>query len=389
MGPCSLPMIPKARADVHRCNSASQAHPLATFAHVPGRFMKPTLLLIAGSLSACLLLTASAFAGIFSQVHGVVHDPQHRPIPGARVEVHAAHADLARITTSDADGSFSIPALPLGDYTVTVSQTGFAPSRQAITLASDTSPLLHFELGVGSVQQSMVVTSSAETSNVNTVTPTALIDRLDIAQTPGADRTNSMAMITDYVPGAYMTHDMLHMRGGHQVSWLIDGVEIPNTNIAGNLAAQIDPKDIDYVEVQRGSYNADVGDRTYGVFNVVPRTGFERDRQAELVLTAGNFLGKPTTNSTSATTRKTSPTTPASTATAATMAWPRRSHRSSTTPPTATAASDPSSIQPHAPGSVPAHHPGARRLLPNSLRPQPQRLRKRSVRLQRSARRSA
>ena len=99
-----------------------------------------------------------------------------------------------------------------------------------------------------------------------------------------------MAMITDYVPGAYMTHDMLHMRGGHQVSWLIDGVQIPNTNIASNLAAQIDPKDIDYIEVQRGSYTSDIGDRTYGVFNVVPRTGFERNRQAELVLTAGNFF---------------------------------------------------------------------------------------------------
>ena len=97
-------------------------------------------------------------------------------------------------------------------------------------------------------------------------------------------------MITGYVPGAYMTHDMLHMRGGHQVSWLIDGVEIPNTNIGSNLAAQIDPKDIDYLEIQRGSYTSDVGDRTYGVFNVVPRTGFERNRQAELILSAGNFL---------------------------------------------------------------------------------------------------
>jgi hypothetical protein len=145
-------------------------------------------------------------------------------------------------------------------------------------------------LKIGSVSQSVTVTTDADLANVDTVTPTTLISRLDIAQTPGADRTNSMAMITDYVPGAYITHDMLHMRGGHQVSWLIDGVEIPNTNIAGNLAAQIDPKDIDYIEVQRGSYTADVGDRTYGVFNVVPRTGFERNRQAELVLSAGNFL---------------------------------------------------------------------------------------------------
>jgi len=61
-------------------------------------------------------------------------------------------------------------------------------------------------------------------------------------------------------------------------------------NIASNLGAQIDPKDIDYIEVQRGSYTSDVGDRTYGVFNVVPRTGFERNREAELVLSAGNFF---------------------------------------------------------------------------------------------------
>ena len=96
-------------------------------------------------------------------------------------------------------------------------------------------------------------------------------------------------MIADYVPAAYVTHDMLHMRGGHQVDWLIDGVPIPNTNIAANLGPQIDPKDIDYLEVQRGSYSADYGDRTYGIFNIVPRTGFERDNQAELVTSFGNW----------------------------------------------------------------------------------------------------
>jgi len=96
-------------------------------------------------------------------------------------------------------------------------------------------------------------------ANVDSVTPTTLVARLDIAQTPGADRTNALQMITDYVPAAYVTHDMLHMRGGHQVDWLIDGVPIPNTNIATNLGPVIDPKDIDYLEVQRGSYEADYG----------------------------------------------------------------------------------------------------------------------------------
>jgi outer membrane cobalamin receptor len=237
-----------------------------------------------------ILLAVAAHASIFSQLHGIVHDPQHRPIAGAHIQLRAANSTFTQSTVTAQDGSFTIPSLPLGDYTLTVSQSGFSAIRQTLTLASGTAPVLHFELSVAAVQQSTTVNSSADEANVNTSTPTTLISREDIAQTPGADRTNSMAMITDYVPGAYMTHDMLHMRGGHQVSWLIDGVQIPNTNIASNLGAQIDPKDIDYIEIQRGSYTADTGDRTYGVFNVVPRTGFERNRQAELVLSAGSFL---------------------------------------------------------------------------------------------------
>ena len=121
------------------------------------------------------------------------------------------------------------------------------------------------------------------------MTPTTLITRQTIDETPGADRTIGTEMITDYVPGAYMTHDMLHMRGGHQTSWLIDGVAIPNTKIASNVGPQIDPKDIDSMETQRGSYDADLGDRTYGMFNVLPRNGFEFNRDGELMLYAGDL----------------------------------------------------------------------------------------------------
>ena len=101
-----------------------------------------------------------------------------------------------------------------------------------------------------------------------------------------------MAMITDYVPGAYVTHDMLHMCGGHQTTWLLDGIPIINTAIAQNLGAQFDPKDMDYVEVDRGpAMVAEFGDRgTYGPFSTsCPAPVFERNNEAELVLSAGNF----------------------------------------------------------------------------------------------------
>ena len=237
-----------------------------------------------------MLVVTQARATVFSQLQGVVHDPQHRPLPGAHVTLTAARSAFTRSADTNGEGAFILPNIPLGDYTVTITHTGFQTLQQPLTVLSGTSPILHFALELGPVSQTVTVTAPVQSASVDTATSTTLVDRADIALTPGADHTNSMTMITDYVPGAYMTHDMLHLRGGHQVSWLIDGIEIPNTNIAGNLAAQIDPKDIDYLEVQRGSYDSDIGDRTYGVFNVVPRTGFERSRQGELVLSAGNFL---------------------------------------------------------------------------------------------------
>jgi hypothetical protein len=239
--------------------------------------------------AACLLSALAAEADIFGRIQGIVHDPQHRPIAGATVKLQAITSDWSKTTQTDDNGQFSFTSVPVGDYKITVTQTKFDTVVQTVTVASGSSPVLHLQLTIATVNQTTVVSAQADVANVDSVTPTTLINRENIAQTPGANRTNSLAMITDYVPGAYVTHDMLHMRGGHQVDWLIDGVPIPNTNIASNLGPQIDPKDIDYLEVQRGSYEADEGDRTYGIFNVVPRSGFERNNEAELVTSFGNW----------------------------------------------------------------------------------------------------
>ncbi|HEX4154635.1 MAG TPA: TonB-dependent receptor [Acidobacteriaceae bacterium] len=241
-------------------------------------------------LIAFLVVACAVHATIFGLLRGIVHDPQHRPIAGARIVLHAGHSDLIFSAVSNRDGEFTLANVPLGDYTIAVSQPGFATFHQTLTVTSDATLIRHFMLSLAPVVQSVNVEAGQDAANVGSVTPETQIDRIDIARTPGADRTNSLAMITDFVPGAYVTHDMLHMRGGHQLSWLIDGVLIPNTNIASNIGPQIDPKDIDTLEVDRGSYNADLGDRTYGMFNVVPRTGFERNRDGELVLTAGSFF---------------------------------------------------------------------------------------------------
>ena len=239
--------------------------------------------------AACLTLALTAFAAVVGSVRGVIHDPQHRPVQNAMVMLKAKSSDWSATANSDANGNFAFNAVPLGEYTVTVAGPGFEQSQQSVIVVSGSEPVLHFALNIAGAKEMINVSGTPEAAPTDSSTPTTIVDRLEIARTPGADRTNSMAMITDFVPGAYITHDQLHTRGGHQTSWLVDGVPVPNTNIASNLGPQFDPKDIDYLEVSRGGYGAEFGDRTYGVFNVVPRTGFERNNQAELVLSAGNF----------------------------------------------------------------------------------------------------
>ena len=238
---------------------------------------------------AALLLAFPASATIFSSVHGLIHDPQHRPVQGARVTLRSTSSDWVQSASSDGAGEFLFNNVPIGEYRVTVEVEGFATEEQAFVLTSGRDAKPHFSLKLAHAAESVEVQDSAPNVNPESSTSTNVVSRSAISQTPGADTANSLSMVTDYTPGAYVVHDQLHIRGGHQVSWLLDGVPVPNTNIASNVGPQFDPKDVDYLEVQRGGYNAEYGDRTFGVFNVVTRSGFERDRQGELVLGYGSY----------------------------------------------------------------------------------------------------
>src|SRR6202521_2010082 len=241
-------------------------------------------------IAVLLLLAAAATATIFGSVRGIIHDPQHRPVQGAMVMLKAKSSDWSKTANTDANGNFEFNAVPIGEYSVVVANPGFKKATQSVIVKSGSEPVVHLQLDVAVTAETVYVSAApVEVAPSDSATPTTLVNRTDVERTPGAARTNSLAIITDYVPGAYLTHDQLHIRGGHQVNWLVDGVPVPNTSIASNVGPQFDPKDVDYLEVQRGGYAADYGDRTFGVFNVVPRTGFERDNDAEILSSYGSF----------------------------------------------------------------------------------------------------
>jgi outer membrane receptor protein involved in Fe transport len=245
---------------------------------------------LAAAIFIPLVLTVQVLAADPGTVRGIIHDSQHRPIENATVTVHGESAGgFSKAAHSDANGEFEVDGVPEGDYTVSVSAPGFSALDQAIKATPGKNPVLHLQLDVASVQQSIEVSAAASKLNTLTSTVQTSVTAQEIQQTPGATQTNSLAMITDYTPGAYMVHDMLHMRMGHQVNWFFDGIPVINTNIAANVAPLINPKNVEDLQIERGGYSAEYGDRTYGFFNVVTPSGFDRDNQMELTTSYGNF----------------------------------------------------------------------------------------------------
>jgi len=239
-------------------------------------------------LIGCFLILP-ALAADTGTLRGIVHDPQHRPLAGAAVVIHGPDASVSKSVVSDANGEFQVVDLPEGAYTVAVSAPGFRTVEQQAAVSAGKGPVLHVQLELAPLSTTVEVSGAVSRLTTQASTVQTMVSPREISQTAGADQTNSLAMITDFTPGAYMVHDMLHMRGGHQVNWFFDGIPVVNTNIAANVAPLINPKNVEELEIERGGFSSEYGDRTYGFFNVVTPSGFERNNDGDLILAAGNF----------------------------------------------------------------------------------------------------
>src|SRR5947209_1865561 len=73
-----------------------------------------------------LILSSACFAqGFRGGVAGVVTDPSGAAVAGATVRLVGADTGLSRTVPTGDSGDFAFQDLPLGRYSVTVSQSGF------------------------------------------------------------------------------------------------------------------------------------------------------------------------------------------------------------------------------------------------------------------------
>src|ERR1700751_3054323 len=96
----------------------------------------------------CVMLSGVSSASIFGSITGLIHDPEHRPVQGAKVTIWSNTTKWTPATTSDKSGQFRFDNASLGTYTVQVEAPGFASQTRQVTLASDGELRLHFPLTV-------------------------------------------------------------------------------------------------------------------------------------------------------------------------------------------------------------------------------------------------
>jgi len=229
-----------------------------------------------------------ALAQVFGTVRVTARDAQDLAVPGADVTLQAEASTFNQSATTNTQGEVVFVAVPIGHYTVKVALPGFNEAARDIQVTANSVVPVQFALAIGGVTEHVQVQATAETINPESVRTETLTHRLDIERQPDADRSGSLSMITNNVPGAFVMHDHLHSRGGHGVTFQIDGVPVPNSNLA-SVGSQFDPKDIDYLQSERGGLASNYGDRAYGVFNLIPRSGFEGDKFGDVTANVGNY----------------------------------------------------------------------------------------------------
>src|ERR1700693_1176286 len=83
------------------------------------------MIVVAFVLFTGTTLLGQTFRGTIS---GTVTDTSGAVVSGASVKVHNDNTGLDRATETTGDGSYSVTELPIGTYSVTVSESGFQTS---------------------------------------------------------------------------------------------------------------------------------------------------------------------------------------------------------------------------------------------------------------------
>ena len=240
-----------------------------------------------------LALTLGLTAGVTAQdttgsVSGRVVDPQGLPVPGATITITGAQG--ARTTTTDNEGRFFVPLLVPGSYSVKAELSGFKTVEQAdVTISLGTRREVNLGLQTGGIAETVQVTAAATAIDITSTTAGSVLDSATLQRLPVG---RSLASTLYVVPGVTMSAG-INLAGGNanpsiggasglENIYVIDGVNITDTgfggfgaynSIFGSLGAGVTSDFIKETEIKTGGFEAEFGQTTGGVVNVITKSG--------------------------------------------------------------------------------------------------------------------
>ncbi|MCI0390808.1 MAG: TonB-dependent receptor [Acidobacteria bacterium] len=238
--------------------------------------------------NVALLLVALNIA-VMAQVSsgtitGSVRDSSNAAITGAKVKITQTATSVLRETVTDERGEFSAPNLRPGEYSVTVTATGFQGRNfTGIVLAVDRTVNLPVVLEPGAVEQTVEVTGAAPLIDSSTSSLGQVIDNKKIVDLPLNGRNPfALGLLSGYsTPVRGVASNLPFVAGGGR--WqnndvLLDGVDNNTMSTGGGIGVS----GINYIpsvdavaefKVKTNNYSAEFGRSAGTIISATTKSG--------------------------------------------------------------------------------------------------------------------
>ncbi|MEO5857378.1 MAG: carboxypeptidase regulatory-like domain-containing protein [Pyrinomonadaceae bacterium] len=245
-----------------------------------------TIMRFVGVSTALALLCASLFAQSQSTtglIQGTVVDQNGAVLSGASITVRNVNTGFERTVTSNSDGFFAAPLLPLGTYRVTASANGFSNSMvENVEVTIGNTLALNIGLKVGGATETVNVTSDSEAVDTARTELSTQINQKSVENLPINRRDFSrFALLT---PGVSIVQgpdgDEISINGqkGIQNNVSIDGADANNPFFGEQRGGQrpaftISLESVKEFQVVPVGASAEFGRSSGGFINAVTKSG--------------------------------------------------------------------------------------------------------------------
>ncbi|HSC28470.1 MAG TPA: carboxypeptidase regulatory-like domain-containing protein [Vicinamibacterales bacterium] len=241
-----------------------------------------TLFVAAAVALAAVTASAQTTTG---RIAGTVSDASGAVLPGVTVTATQAGTGFLRTALTDDRGGFVLVDLPGGSYTVKAELEGFKTAvRSEVMLAADGRIGVDFTLQVGTLSETIEVTSPGESVNTISGELARVVDREQV-QNLALNGRNYMQLAT-LIPGAPLLDDnALNIMTGLGINTSINGSRTNASLLmvdggfnmdSGSNNSQISNVGIDFIEevsIKTANFSAEYGRNSGAAINVVTRSG--------------------------------------------------------------------------------------------------------------------